>query len=71
MWPDSLRGGCFCGFATVCAGTLEASASLVPIAHIWTRSAQPWIAIPADALRYEQQPADMLELVRACQVRSR
>ena len=56
--------------ATVYAGTLDSSASLVPIAHIWTRSAQAWIAIPEGALRYEQEPPDPLELVRAWKARA-
>ena len=56
--------------ATVYAGTLDASASLAPIAHIFTRSAQPWVQIPEDALRYEAQPPDMLEIVRAWKARA-
>lgn len=47
------------------AGTLDDTSWLRPIAHIWTRSAQPWIEIPDDVLVYEQQPEDDLELVRA------
>lgn len=51
--------------ATVYAGTLEDSAKLVPAGHIWTRSAQPWIEIPADVYRHEMQPPDLAELLRA------
>jgi hypothetical protein len=51
--------------ATVYAGTLDDSSSLDPVGHIWTRSAQPWIEIPAGGLNYEQQPPDMLAFVRA------
>lgn len=57
--------------ATVYAGTLDASASLVPVAHIWTRSAQPWLAIPTSELRFETQPADMEPMVRAWRARER
>jgi hypothetical protein len=46
-------------------GTLDDTSWFRPIAHIWTRSAQPWVQIPADALRYEEQPEDPLPLVRA------
>jgi len=53
------------------AGTLDDTSSLEPIAHIWTSSAQPWIEIPTDLLRYEKQPEDDLELVRAWKSRSR
>jgi hypothetical protein len=51
--------------ATVYAGTLDDSKTLVPAAHIWTRSAQPWIPIPDGVYRHEMQPADMAELLRA------
>ncbi len=46
-------------------GTLDDTSWLQPIAHIWTRSAQPWVEIPTNVLRYEKQPEDDLELVRA------
>ncbi len=47
------------------AGTLDDTSWLRPAAHIWTRSAQPWVEIPADALRYEGRPDADLRLVRA------
>ena len=50
--------------AVVQTGTLDSADQFRPIAHIWTRSAQSWILIAADALIYEQQPADPLELFR-------
>ena len=46
-------------------GTLDDTTWLRPIAHIWTRSAQPWITIPKDALTFEGQPEDPLALVNA------
>jgi hypothetical protein len=52
------------------AGTLDDTKWLKPIAHIWTSSAQPWVEIPTDVLRYEKQPKDNLELVRAWKNRS-
>ena len=47
-------------------GTLDDTSWLQPAGHIWTRSAQPWIQIPSDVPRFEQQPDDagMLEMVR-------
>ncbi len=39
-------------------GTLDDITGLRPTAHSWTRSAQPWVAIPEDALRYEGTPMD-------------
>lgn len=46
-------------------GSADDIASLRPIGHIWTRSAQPWVVIPEGALSYPGQPEDMGELVRA------
>lgn len=51
-------------------GTLDDTSWLDPIAHIWTSSAQPWVQIPDGVLRYEQQPVDNLELVRAWKERA-
>jgi hypothetical protein len=53
-------------------GTLDDTSWLRPAGHIWTRSAQPWVALPADALRVEKQPSDaeMLSLVRAWKERA-
>jgi hypothetical protein len=52
------------------AGTLDDTSWLVPIAHIWTKSAQPWVTIPSDVLAFEGQPEDDLVLVRAWKGRS-
>jgi hypothetical protein len=49
--------------AIVRPGTLDDTSWLHPVAHIWTRSAQPWVVFPAGAKKYEQQPADFAELV--------
>jgi hypothetical protein len=37
---------------------------VVPIGHLWTRSAQPWIRIPDDALSFPGQPDDFMVLVQ-------
>jgi hypothetical protein len=34
------------GIAVVRAGTLDASTTITPRAHIWTKSKQGWVAIP-------------------------
>jgi hypothetical protein len=44
-------------------GTLDDRQGLRPVAHIWTRSAQPWVAIPADVAAFEAQPPDPNALV--------
>jgi len=51
-------------------GTLDDTSWLRPVGHIWTRSAQPWLALPEGVLRYEAQPEDMLPLVRAWKARA-
>lgn len=44
------------GFASLRCGTLDNSAAVVPAAHIWVSSKQPWIQIPSDAKSMDQQP---------------
>ncbi len=51
-------------------GTLDDTSWLEPVGHIWTRSAQPWLRMPMDGLCYEQQPEDMMPLIRAWKARS-
>ena len=46
------------GVVRVRAGTLDDTAWLRPTRHVWTRSKQPWITLPADDLIFEMQPAD-------------
>ena len=56
--------------AIVRAGTLDDTAWLRPVAHVWTRSAQPWFAIPQSVARYATQPDDFSELVQLWRERS-
>lgn len=44
------------GFASLRCGTLDLSSAVVPAAHIWVSSKQPWIQIPSDAKAMDQQP---------------
>ena len=39
-------------------GTLDETGLLVPTHHAWTRSAQPWVQIPENAVVFETQPKD-------------
>jgi hypothetical protein len=48
------------GSAHVRAGTLDDTSWLRPTAHFWTRSKQPWIALPEGSRSFETQPADLL-----------
>jgi hypothetical protein len=43
--------------AFVKAGTLDDPSWLKPRVHIWCRSAQPWVALPADVPCLPEQPA--------------
>src|SRR5262245_18528509 len=42
-------------------GTLDVTRWLNPIAHLWTRSAQPWFAIPSRVKTFATQPDDPTE----------
>lgn len=46
------------GLSVVRPGTLEDTSWLKPVAHIWTRSAQPWFVFPPGAVMFEQQPPE-------------
>jgi hypothetical protein len=50
---------------SVKAGSLDDTRGLRPVAHIWLRSAQPWVVIDRDTtLCYEREPDDEAELER-------
>jgi len=55
------------GIASVFGGSLDDTSWLVPAGHIWTRSAQPWIRLPDESLRFPMQPGDedFVAMVRA------
>jgi hypothetical protein len=44
-------------------GTLDDTSWLHPVAHIWARSAQPWIVFPLDVTVFLEQPAEFRELI--------
>jgi hypothetical protein len=41
------------------AGTLNDTSWLRPTVHFWTRSKQPWIALPEGCRSFETQPEDL------------
>lgn len=53
--------------ANVKAGSLDETSWLRPIGHIWLASAQPWVAVPNELLRYEGQPEDFKPFLEAWQ----
>ncbi|MFL6623419.1 MAG: GFA family protein [Sulfurifustis sp.] len=57
------------GLAVVRPGTLDDTSWLRPVAHIWTRSAQPWFIFPKGVPLYETQPDDYLRVLSALPLR--
>ena len=53
LWAEPLTRP---DLAVVRGGTLDDTSWLNPVAHIWTRSAQPWFAFPEGVARFEKQP---------------
>lgn len=49
------------GLAALRCGTLDRSAEVIPAAHIWVVSKQPWIQLPSDAATMDDQPRTMAE----------
>ena len=43
-------------FASLRCGTLANSANVVPVAHLWVRSKQPWITLPDGVKTMDEQP---------------
>lgn len=58
------------GLLIVRAGTLDQTFWLRPAAHVWTRSAQPWLVLPQGAGIYATQPDGWEELIRLAQAMS-
>jgi hypothetical protein len=53
--------------AALKAGTLDVTSDLEPVAHVWVRSAQPWVRFDDGTAVYERQPTleALIELWRA------
>jgi hypothetical protein len=47
------------------AGNLDDTSWLFPVGHIWTRSAQPWVAIPPDGANCDGQPPNFGNIMEA------
>lgn len=45
-------------------GTLDDTSWVVPTVHVWLKSAQPWVQIPDETLKFEEQPKDRSWLKR-------
>ena len=66
LWSEPVK---LPDMAIVRPGTLDDTSWLRPVAHIWTRSAQPWFQFPEDVARFEMQPPPG-ELTKLWQQRS-
>lgn len=60
LWGEPVR---FPQVAVLRPGTLDHTTWLDPVAHIWVRSAQPWVPIPQGALTFATQPDDPMALI--------
>ena len=50
-------------FAVMRPGTLDDTSWVQPVAHIWTRSAQPWFVFPEGVPKYEKQAGSLDVLI--------
>lgn len=50
--PERMMGAAI----NVRAGTLDDRSGLVPSAHVWVKSKQPWVVIPEGVHQFEAQP---------------
>lgn len=50
-------------------GTLDDTGWLVPVGHIWTKSKQSWVDIPADTINWDGHPADTAPMIAAWKAR--
>jgi len=60
LWSEPPRHP---GLAVIRPGLLDDTSWLRPIAHLWTRSAQPWFVFPEGVPKYEQQTGDLGVLI--------
>ena len=67
LYHDGGEGG---DWVSIKAGTLDEASRLVPVGHIWTRSALPWVPLSAELLLYERQPESYDALIAAWRDRS-
>jgi hypothetical protein len=51
------------GFASLRCGTLDRSAEIVPAAHLWVGSKQPWLTLPDGVPALAEQPRSQAEWV--------
>jgi hypothetical protein len=52
-------------FISIKPGTLNDTTWLKPVAHIWTKSAQPWVHFDSESLLYAENPDSFVDLISA------
>lgn len=62
---ETLGSGPASGIVSLKAGTLDDPARFAPAAHIWTRSALPWMTIPEHTANFAEEPDDDGQLMEA------
>ena len=60
MWSEPPK---YPDYAVMRPGTLDDTSWVRPIAHIWTRSAQPWFVFPEGVPKYEKQVGGLEPLI--------
>jgi len=60
MWSEPPK---YPDYAVMRPGTLDDTSWVRPIAHIWTRSAQPWFVFPEGVPKYEKQVGGLDPLI--------
>lgn len=68
LWGESPRVS---GVFFLPPGTLDDTSWVEPAAHVWTRSAQPWVSIPDSVPAFAQEAEDVSVLVSAWRDRRR
>jgi hypothetical protein len=53
------------GILSLRTGTLDDRSWVAPVGDIWTQSAQPWVTLSSERLRFEKQPGDYTALIEA------
>ncbi|MBN6209323.1 GFA family protein [Ralstonia flatus] len=61
LWAEPLNRP---NIALLRPGTLENQQAFTPVAHVYTRSKQPWFLIPPGVAQFETYPEQAEELVR-------
>jgi len=54
-------------YLSIKTGSLDQPGGLQPVAHIWVKSKQPWVEVPANMVQFDGNPDSMNSLLSAWQ----